>query len=327
MSVLSRRRRGFTLIELLVVIAIIAILIGLLLPAVQKVRDAAARMKCQNHLKQLGLALHGFHDSRQALPPGVSQGYFPATNGSVEWYAAASYGAPSNMVDKDRTCWAFHIIPFLEQDAAARAMQTGMDAGTMSTLVAVNSTVFPTLVCPSDPLGVKDPTAGQGFHSNYALCHGNGSSVTYVAPVPNAPEKFGLNNNGIFYGRSKTKLTDITDGTSSTVAGSELLFSSSTGDVRGRIWNAIHTGATFSTQYPPNSSIGDRPEGGRCAATPQAPCAATNNNGLYLVARSGHSGGANAVMADGSVRFVINGINPQAWLNLGTRAGGETVVE
>ncbi len=328
----SRRGRtfGFTLIELLVVIAIIAILIGLLLPAVQKVREAAARMKCQNNLKQIGLAVHNFHDQNQVLPPGASQGYFPELNGATDWYNASAYGAPSNMLDRDRTCWLYHVLPYLEQDPVAKQMKASMDAGTMSTLTAVGATILPTLVCPTDPSGTKtNPDgAGQGHHANYVLCHGSRSAVN-VPATPYVPERFGLNTNGIFYGRSKTKLTDITDGTSSTVAGAEILIAPGNGDVRGRVWNAIHAGATFSTIFPPNSTIGDYPQGNRCTPTPngKAPCAASNSNGVYLVARSAHTGGVNAMMADGSVRSVSNSITPQQWLNMGTRAGGEVVTE
>jgi len=328
---LSSRRRtwqraAFTLIELLVVIAIIAILIGLLLPAVQKVREAAARMKCSNGLKQLVLATHNYHDATNALPPGVSQGYFPELSGSVDWYNAAAVGAPA-MKDSDRTCWAFHILPYIEQGAMFQQNANWLKANTGVTSQAINAIVLPAFLCPSDPRGPKVPPdgAGQGLHANYVFCHGSGSAVT--VPTTSPPlDRFGLTGNGIYYGRSKTKFTDITDGTSNTVAASEILVAPGNGDVRGRIWNAIHAGATFSTIFPPNSTIGDYPQGNRCTAAPNAPCAASNSNGVYLVARSGHTAGANAAMADGSVRFVTNRIMPQAWLNMGTRAGGEVPV-
>src|SRR5258707_6305 len=112
------RRDGFTLIELLVVIAIIAILIGLLLPAVQKVREAAARMKCSNNLKQLGLALHNYHDARGNFPP-ATYNYIDSTG----------YTPPPYNGTQDRRCWALDIMPYVEQDNLYRWFDTFMSTG------------------------------------------------------------------------------------------------------------------------------------------------------------------------------------------------------
>ena len=131
------------------------------------------------------------------------------------------------------------------------------------------------------------------------------------------------------FGISKVKLTDILDGTTNTALMSELLQGSDAAsgvghDVRGRMWNTIHAGTSFSTLYPPNSSIGDNTMG-YCGAVPGAPCGSQSVTNAFSLARSKHTGGANVCMADGSVRFVTNGITPNAWLWMGSRAGGEVL--
>ncbi|MDY3555766.1 DUF1559 domain-containing protein [Gemmata sp. JC717] len=160
-------QRGFTLIELLVVIAIIAILIGLLLPAVQKVREAAARMKCQNNLKQIGLGLHNYHDANAVLPPGINTGipgaHFP---------------------DWDRRGWALFILPYIEQDASfrnldarARALASGTASGhTIHGWVGFDIAVS-VFQCPTDPNSPKTQTVA-----------GNQQGPTGIMPrVPGTP--------------------------------------------------------------------------------------------------------------------------------------------
>jgi len=311
---LRRSRSGFTLIELLVVIAIIAILIGLLLPAVQKVREAAARMSCSNKQKQIGLALHNYHDTNGVLPPGQPQGYFYSG-----WY-----GTPG-LQDNNRANWAGYILPYVEQSAIGDLLQTLLRNNSGSTVTAPFSrNVLATFLCPSDPANPKIATTSgneQGFHINFIVCHGSG----YATP---SADPRGLDLDGIFYGISKTKLTDITDGTSNTAMVSELLQGSDTvaggHDVRGRMWNTIHAGTTFSTRFPPNSTVGDNTMG-YCGAVPGAPCGSQSTTDTFALARSKHSGGANVTRADASVRFVTNNIDPNAWLRMGTRSGGEVI--
>ncbi|MEZ6140962.1 MAG: DUF1559 domain-containing protein [Zavarzinella sp.] len=299
-------RSGFTLIELLVVIAIIAILIGLLLPAVQKVREAANRSKCTNNLKQLGLAAHNYEGVHGVFPSGVPQGYWPI---------------PTGAVNNIRSSWVGPLLSYMEQNAMSAQFEAHLVSPTAYTYLQTFATAnIPTLQCPSDgnaPKLATVPGNMQGLHTSYLAVHGNG----FATP---AGDPHGLNLNGIFYGRSRTSMAGITDGTSNTLMFSEILQSKDTTahDVRGRIWNAVHAGTTLSTLYGPNTTVGDNVQT-YCIAIPGAPCAAQTIGNNYVSARSRHTGGVNGALADGSVRFFRNAITLQVWNGLGSRSGGE----
>jgi prepilin-type N-terminal cleavage/methylation domain-containing protein/prepilin-type processing-associated H-X9-DG protein len=297
----ARLRAGFTLIELLVVIAIIAILIGLLLPAVQKVREAAARMSCSNNLKQLGIALHNYHDQMSSLPPGVPAG-FGGNSG---------YGP-----DFDRRSWVGFLLPYLEQPALANNLEAVVrangGAGYTITYPGFDQPIKP-LVCPSDPTGVKTQTVSgnpQGFHTNYAGCIGNAPNLYTNADL-----------GGVLFAKSRVTLVGITDGTSNTLMVAEIRTRPDTTahDTRGRMNNAIHGAVSFTSAFPPNSTVGDEQQS-YCVAATGMPC---GGFGLRLIARSAHTGGLNVGLADGSVRFVTDSIDPTVWAFSGSRAGGE----
>jgi prepilin-type N-terminal cleavage/methylation domain-containing protein/prepilin-type processing-associated H-X9-DG protein len=309
----ASRRLAFTLIELLVVIAIIAILIGLLLPAVQKVREAAARAKCSNNLKQVALALHNYHDANLKFPPGQPMGYYYAN-----WYSDPA------VKDYDRSCWIAFILSYIEQAPMQAQVDSFLKTPTASHTCfgPFANTAIPSLLCPSDPNSPKManfPGNAQGFHTNYVTCHGNSYSTPTADPT-------GVRLNGMFFGRSSVKMTDVSDGTSNTVMVSELLESPdvTNHDIRGRVWNSIHNGTEFSTMFPPNSTIGDNNQS-YCQPLPKAPCGTQSVTNAYVLARSQHSGGVNASMADGSIRFVRDGITPNTWLWMGSRNGGEVL--
>ena len=288
------------------VIAIIAILIGLLLPAVQKVREAAARMSCSSNMRQVGIALHSYHDTNSKFPPGQLNrlGQDHPTNGYI------------------RQCWLQQVLPNMEQDNLFKLIQAGQATNYTCHILGVESKIK-TLICPSDPNGGKNLTAGassptpnpaQGFHGNYVTCAGN-------TLFGNAGG--GTNLNGMFYPLSQTKMTDVSDGTSNTLMASEILVVADTGahDLRGRYHNTWEGNTLFSSLYPPNTTTGDRSS--YCIAVRGAPCQSLGTTDYVQSARSFHSGGVNVCMADASVRFVSNGVDPTAWSFAGTRANGE----
>ncbi len=319
------RRTGFTLIELLVVIAIIAILIGLLLPAVQKVREAAARMTCQNNLKQIGLANMNYESSYQKFLPGVSQpgGCCAGT-------------------------WIVPIMPYIEQQNLYTLAQPFYGVANYASSATVVSTRLKTMTCPSDTPGL----IGSDALHNYVLNAGNtslyqqnvpngctGGSTTGTGCTTYGGAPFGFygdpsnvaNNNDAGYPMTGQQYTiaSISDGTSNTLAVSEILQApSGSGDYRGFLWWG--GSAAFTTfQLPNSSSSTDVITGASCGpGNALYPCTTTSDPSSLprqLVARSRHTGGVNAALCDGSVRFVNNGIDLPTWRAAGTAQGGETL--
>ena len=318
----SVRRRAFTLIELLVVIAIIGILIGLLLPAVQKVREAANRVKCENNLKQIGLALHNYHDTFLVFPVGQADSLLqedsPTGNG---------YGYHEG--------WQLFILPYVERSADYQLWQSNRSIGTWAIpglLPSPSALTVPTFICPSDPLGGKVAVVNEfgqpeGPHSNY---------VGNAGPTGFGQTGGGTNLAGVLYCKSAVRITDIVDGSSNTLLASEILLGPDAGasdpyvagDRRGRIWNSQMGEQLFSTLYPPNTQNPDYAFG--CNPSyPTAPCVAIGaiapgSATSYLQsARSNHAGGVNCVLSDGSVRFVPSTVDATVWKEASTRNGGE----
>jgi prepilin-type N-terminal cleavage/methylation domain-containing protein len=306
-------RRGFTLIELLVVIAIIAILIALLLPAVQQAREAARRTECKNKLKQVGLAMHNYHDTNKGFPMGV---FATKLN---------SAGGPPGAMS-----WMPPLLPYFEQNALYDQLKPYMTTRNSSSFPsALFNAKLTVLMCPSDPAsgktgevhGTADPPPdyNDGFSGNYLMCNGN-QEVT---------ETNSTSLNGMFYYQSRTGMRDVTDGTSNTVMGAEInLVPEVSGqrDWRGRYYRADHLSSLFSTNMPPNTTATDKCR--TCPSNPSnppyAPCAASTPTQV-IYSRSHHPGGVHAVMGDGSVNFFSDNINVTTWRWLGTRAGGEVV--
>jgi len=320
----SRSRSGFTLIELLVVIAIIAILIGLLVPAVQKVREAAARAQCQNNLKQLGLAVHGYHDTNKKFPPALNQKLVPNTQAQAKlvwWYLS----------------WMGRVLPYIEQQPLGNTIPTEYAryyGPWGSTTVAPHiglGTAPPLLTCPSDP---------RGQVTALLTVYVANTKVAFTGYLGNS----GLDSrsmDGIFFTESGVKMVAITDGTSNTLmvgerppsadmnfgwwyAGAGFYDAAATAPPAGR---QVGVGdvvlGTREQYYILDSTDGVGGPGKTCAATYMNYQAGNINDPCHQVHYwSQHTGGSNFAFADGSVRFLsytADNVMPA----LATRGGGE----
>jgi prepilin-type N-terminal cleavage/methylation domain-containing protein/prepilin-type processing-associated H-X9-DG protein len=315
------KRKGFTLIELLVVIAIIAILIGLLLPAVQKVRDAAARMKCSNNLKQLGLGLHNYHTANNILPK-------PDYVGDASQLSGLG--------------WQALVLPYLEQDNLFKLADSAKPSWGSTSPVnnALGANMVPVLLCPSFNQIRANTMEDSPDGSSFAFtCHYYGSAgprtknpmtgAYYDVSVTTTAHEGGLATQGILpystVGASSLlpikppisfKFAEVTDGLSQTLmafeiswTGSELNPGSYRAWQRGNAWS-METVASRNILFPPKNY--------RYNATTGAKL---NNVSMG----SNHSGGLNAVMGDGSVRFIRNSVSEVNILGpMASRNGGET---
>lgn len=358
-----RRKRGFTLIELLVVIAIIAILIALLLPAVQQAREAARRTQCKNNLKQLGLALHNYHDV---------YGSFTYMKGGTDGYGDMSrldgnYQRLSGMVS---------LLPYFEQAALYNSIAAGDQttspvvppggAAPWSGWTGYNQRIAG-LSCPSDP-GISRPkgVCSYAFSRGDYLGTGTGNG------------RDSQDSNGMFAFRKTFKIRDVTDGTSNTVAFGERVQASfgiggqgspslregtltSVGSITTSPGSCLAAASAISAgdRYTDGSAVKGKfsstwvdgqPEnvGFHTVLAPNSPTCSNNNNGnsdaavSTLTASSHHTGGAQFLLTDGSVRFISENIDTGnlgvattvgaaspygVWGALGTRSGGEVLGE
>ena len=310
------RRRAFTLVELLVVIAIIGILIALLLPAVQAAREAARRSQCSNNLKQIGLAMHNYHDTLRSFPSGMING--------------------RSLTDATATGWAWGalLLPYAEQESLhdSLGVKHRVDE-TNSTILGLLRTVIPGYLCPSD--AYSDPSQNSHGSSKVQI---TGSSTTaiglsnYVAVAGSltsldCTSSAIFSYNGMFFSNSAVRMRDVTDGTTNTCMVTERdTQKSKTGD-------GNHMGANWAATTSPPGVAGSSTcnyDAYQTLVCFRATYGSLNGTGIRDDRRacaSQHPGGLHFLLVDGSVRFISETLDPQTYYNLGSRNDGKVLGE
>ena len=331
------RRRGFTLIELLVVIAIIAILIALLVPAVQKVRDAAARTQCANNLKQCGLALHGYHDTAKRMPPGSSADIAPWKTPPTA--ADALWGSS----------WMVFILPYVDQTALSNSWQFSGQSGwqNASNNAMIKGFTIQSYRCPATSLPILNPystilpgAGGVGImYTTYVAISGSTADAQLKTYGTNI-----MSEQGVLFHNSKVKIDQISDGTSNTIMVGEQsnhLRNAANGIVLGgalggpspiAVTSAGPDGWIQGCRINTNS-VGLNDVVYNCATiryqintiglTTASP-GCSDNVGNNIPLSSMHPGGCHLLFADGTVRFWPNSTSLQILSGAACRNDGQT---
>lgn len=322
MSTQNKKRFGFTLIELLVVIAIIAILIALLLPAVQQAREAARRTQCKNNLKQIGLALHNYHDVFRVFPPGyISRGVNSTAMAAMETGPGFA--------------WSVMILPQFDQAPLYSALDLGVNATNASNLAIVQTAGLPMFRCPSDPAPETFEVTAGGV--NIELPSSNYPGVLGYGNLSMSPG----NASGVFYRNSSVRMRDITDGTTNTFLVGERkakhdFIDSLTAVDSNSTWYAAIPGATrpggmamaMMTEAQTSLILGH--VGQDAMTTPMTmPAMRHTPNSTNHIANfsSQHTGGAQFLLCDGSVHFLSENADYSIFRNMGEKSDGNVVSE